>query len=65
MFISADDLNIKETARESFLFKNNISYVKKNRNDRFDIPMGGWDSTEISEICGQGELLINLLYIVL
>jgi len=51
-FICKDDLNIIETARESFLFKKGISYVKKKRNDRFDVPMGGWDYAEISEICG-------------
>ena len=52
VFICKHDLNIIETARETFLFKNGTPYVKKNRNDRFDVPMGGWDSAEISEICG-------------
>ena len=40
------------TARESFLFKKGTAYVKKGRNDRFDLPMGSWDGAELSELCG-------------
>ena len=45
-------MNIVITARESFLFKNGVAYVKKSRSDRFDIPMGSWDGAEVSELCG-------------
>ena len=34
------------------MFKNGTPYVKKGRNDRFDVPMGSWDGAEISELCG-------------
>ena len=41
-----------KTARESFLFKNGIPYVKKGTNGRFDVTMGSWDGAEVSELCG-------------
>ena len=45
-------MKILNTARETFLFKDGIPYVKKERNDRFDVPMGAWDGAEVSELCG-------------
>ena len=52
VFICKTDMEIVLTARESFLFRNGIPYVKKNRNDRFDVPMGSWDGAEVAELCG-------------
>ena len=48
------------TARETFLFKKGIPYIKKEKfdrpdipkGDRFDVPMGAWDGAEVSELCG-------------
>ena len=52
VFISNADIEIVQTARESFLFRKGVPYIKKGRNDRFDVPMGSWDGAEVSELCG-------------
>ena len=38
IFICESDKEIVLTARDSFLFNNGLPYVKRNRNDRFDVP---------------------------
>ena len=52
VFFSTTDLDIVKTARESFLFRNGVPYVKKGRNSQFDVIMGSWDGAKISELCG-------------
>ena len=37
-------------ARENFLFKDGIPYVKKDIHDRFNVPMGARDGVEVSEL---------------
>ena len=51
IFICDADIEIIKTARESFLFKKGTPYIKKGKNDRFDVPMGSWDGAELSELC--------------
>ena len=50
-YISQSDIDIILLARESFLYYNNKTYVKKAQL-HFDVPMGCWDGAEISELCG-------------
>ena len=38
-------------ARKTFLFSSDEAWVKTNSED-FDVPMGGFDSAEISELVG-------------
>ena len=52
VFFSETDIETVKTARESVLFKNGVPYVKKGRNNRFDVNIGSWDGVEISELCG-------------
>ena len=52
VFFSETDIETVKTARESVLFKNGVPYVKKGRNNRFDVNIGSWDGMEISELCG-------------
>ena len=40
VFISNADIEIVKTARESFLFRKGVPYIKKGRNDRFRCPHG-------------------------
>ena len=49
--ITDDDINIILHARKTFLFSSNEAWVKTNNED-FDVPMGGFDSAEISELVG-------------
>ena len=49
--ITDDDVNIILHARKTFLFSSNEAWVKTNNED-FDVPMGGFDSAEISELVG-------------
>ena len=49
--ITENDINIIMHARKTFLFSSNEAWVKNNSED-FDVPMGGFDSAEISELVG-------------
>ena len=49
--ISQDDFDIIMHARKTFLFSDNHAWIKKNEPD-FDVPMGAFDSAEISELVG-------------
>jgi predicted GIY-YIG superfamily endonuclease len=49
--LSQDDIEIILHSRKTFLFSSGEPYVKKE-NENFDVPMGGYDSAEISELVG-------------
>ena len=39
-------------SRESLLFSNGKSWVKKESNNRFDVTMGSFNGAEVSELVG-------------
>ena len=51
-----DEIEIIKHCRKNLLFYKDETWVKKINSD-FDVPMGAYDSAEISELCG-----ITLLY---
>ena len=56
--ISEDDRILFFHTRKSFLVSDN-EYWNKKKNEQFDVAMGGFDSVEISDICGL--FLLSLL----
>lgn len=50
--ITSEEKSIILHSRKNFLFWQNKPWVKKN-NENFDVPMGGYDSAEVSDLVGQ------------
>ena len=49
--IKKDEIEIIQHCRKNLLFYKDETWVKKINSD-FDVPMGAYDSAEISELCG-------------
>ena len=46
-------------SRKTLLFSKKVSWVKKERDEDFDVPMGCYDGAEVCEIVGS--YILNLL----
>ena len=50
--IPKDHIEIIMHSRKSLLFKNEHPWVKKNKDNMFDVTMGCWDGAEVCELTG-------------
>ena len=50
--ITDEDKNSIMKARKTLLFNEGIPWVKKERNEDYDVPMGCSDSAEVFELVG-------------
>ena len=57
--IPDEDLSVIMQSRKTLLFSEKVPWVKKEKDENFDVPMGCYNSTEVSEIVGS--YILNLL----
>ena len=58
-----EDLSIIMQSRKTLLFREKVWWVKKERDQDFDVPMGCYDGAEVCEIVGS--YILNLLIFLL
>ena len=56
--IADEDLSIIMRSRKALLFSEKVPWVKKERDEDFDVPMGCYDGAEVCEIVGS--YILNL-----
>ena len=61
--IPDEDLSVTMQSRKTLLFSEEVPWLKKERDEDFDVPMGCYDGAEVCEIAGSHilSLLGNIL----